>query len=139
MTLTVTDDDGATDSVTQDVVVAVQPPPDPGVGVIPLPPPAPVVMTPAPSARPSVAVKVKARSGKSKLYVNVNPNKGSGYWTFKVQRNGGRRLVEDPEDLQDQGHKETRTLNFKKGTYRVVVKAKYGYQGTTSAEVYLKK
>lgn len=39
-----------------------------------------------PDWKPSPSVKVKATSGKSKLFVDVNPNKGSGYWTFKVQR-----------------------------------------------------
>lgn len=38
-----------------------------------------------------------------------------------------------------QGNAETRTINLKKGTYRVVVFAKYGYAQTTSASVYLKK
>ena len=38
-----------------------------------------------------------------------------------------------------QGSKETRTINLPKGTYRVVVKAKYGYAETPSAPVYLKR
>jgi hypothetical protein len=43
------------------------------------------------------------------------------------------------EDVPDEGSKETRTLNLKKGTYRVFVNPKYGYQGAVSDGVYLKK
>ena len=36
------------------------------------------------------------------------------------------------------GRAETRTLNLRKGTYRVKVQAKYGYRGTTSTAVTLR-
>ena len=36
------------------------------------------------------------------------------------------------------GDRETRTLNLRKGTYRVKVQAKYGYRGTTSTAVQLR-
>ena len=87
----------------------------------------------------ATSVKVKAVSKSSKLRVDVNPNKGNGYWTFQVQRRLADGTWQPLKTYKTKGSKETRTLNLKKGTYRVVVKAKYGYQGTTSAEVYLKK
>jgi hypothetical protein len=84
-------------------------------------------------------VKAKATSGKSKLRVDVNPNKGKGYWTFQVQRQQADGSWKPLKTYKTQGSKETRTINLPKGTYQVVVNAKYGYQGTTSAPVYLKK
>ncbi len=96
-----------------------------------------VVATPA---VPTVTVSVRAVDGGNKVYINVNPNKGSGYWTFKVQKRtstGSWKTLTTTYKTYGKG--ETRTLDFKRGTYRVEVKAKYGYQGTTSAAVYLKK
>jgi len=84
-------------------------------------------------------VKVKAVSGKSKLYVDVNPNKGSGYWTFQVQRKASIDSWLTLKTYRTKGSKETRTVNLKKGTYRVWVNPKYNHQGAFSAEVYLKK
>jgi hypothetical protein len=75
-----------------------------------------------------------------KLFVNVNPDNGSGYWKFKVQylkKNGSWATYK--KTYRTKGAKETRTINFRKGTYRVLVLAKYGLQGTTSAEVTLRK
>ena len=103
----------------------------------------PAVTLPAPQpppAPPVVSVSVKAVDGRRKLRVNVNPNKGAGYWTFKVQylkKNGSWGTYKTTYKTRGKG--ETRTLDFRKGTYRVVVKGKYGYQGTTSAQVYLRK
>ena len=100
---------------------------------------------------PVVTVRVKAVSGMSKLKVDVDPNRGTvargtpderhiRYWTFKVQvkrRDGSWRTLK--KTYRTLGSKETRTVNLKKGTYRVVVKPKYGYMGSTSAEVRLKR
>ena len=83
---------------------------------------------------------VKPVSSDGKLSVNVDPNKGSGYCTFKVQykdRYGHWRTYRSTYKTYRSG--ETRTLNFGKGTYRVVVNGKYGYQGATSNEVHLRK
>lgn len=88
---------------------------------------------------PSAVVRVKATSGRSKLSVDVNPNKGSGYWTFQVQRQRPDGSWKALKTYRTKGSKETRTINLKKGTYQVVVNAKYGHLGTTSAPVYLKK
>ena len=94
---------------------------------------------PAPPAAPSAAVKVRAASGASKLSVDVNPNKGKGHWTFKVQRQNSNGSWKSLKSYKTHGSRETRTINLPKGTYRVVVRAKYGYAETPSAPVYLKR
>ena len=100
---------------------------------------------------PVVTVKVKAVSGMSKLKVDVDPNRGTvargtiderhiRYWTFKIQvkrPDGSWKTLK--KTYKTLGVKETRTVNLKKGTYRVVVNPKYGYVGSTSAEVRLKR
>ncbi len=150
VTLTVTDNDGATDSIVHDVG-AVGPTPTP-TPVIPTPTPAPVVPTPVPAvvtpapagsvtptpvSGPAAVVKVKSVKMKSKLYVNVNPNKGKRYWKFKVQKQRASGSWKSLKTYRTKGKKETRTINLKKGTYRVKVKPKYGYQGVTSRSVHL--
>ena len=88
---------------------------------------------------PGASTKVKATSGQSKLSVDVNPNKGTGYWTFQVHKQRADGTWSPLKTYKTHGGKETRTINLPKGTYQVVVNAKYGHQGTTSAPVYLKK
>jgi hypothetical protein len=89
---------------------------------------------------PAVRVAVKPVSSNGKLSVNVDPNRGSGYYTFKVQyKDKYGRWRTYRSTYKTYGSGETRTLNFGKGTYRVVVNGKYGYQGATSSEVYLRK
>jgi hypothetical protein len=90
-------------------------------------------------ALPSPAVSLKATKGKSKLYINVNPNKGREYWTFQVQRKNPDGSWTALKTYKTQGSRETRTVNFSKGTYRVWVNPKFGYQGAFSNEVTLKK
>lgn len=100
----------------------------------------PVAVTPPVVTQPTLVAKVKAVSGRSKLKVDVNPNRGPGYYTFKVQyldKAGNWKTKKGT--YRTKGAKETRTINLRKGTYRVVVKGKYGYRGTTSAPVYLKR
>jgi hypothetical protein len=84
-------------------------------------------------------VKVRATGGTSKLSVDVDPNKGKGYWTFQVQRQNADGSWKALKSYRTQGTKETRTINLPKGTYRVVVRAKYGFAETPSALVYLKR
>ena len=110
----------------------------------PPPPPAPVTETPvvsppAPAAGPPTGVRIKATGGKSKLLVDVNPNKGSGYWTFQVQSQRTDGTWKPLKSYKTKGSKETRTINLPKGTYQVVVSAKYGYIQTTSGPAYLKR
>jgi YVTN family beta-propeller protein len=117
-------------------------PSNPVTPTAPTPPPQPTITTPpaatAPSA-PPVVVKVKARSGKSKLFVDVNPNKGSGYWRFQVQKKRADGTWKLLKTYRTKGATETRTINLPKGTFQVMVRAKYGFAGTTSTAVTLKR
>ena len=93
-----------------------------------------------PVVQPSPTVKVKAVSGRSKLKVDVNPNKGRKYWTFQVQRKKADGKTWKPlKTYKTYGSAEKRTINLPKGTYRVFVNPKFGYQGATSAEIVLKR
>jgi hypothetical protein len=103
--------------------------------VIPTPP----QVIPTPSL-PTPTVKFKAVSGGSKIKVDVNPNMGRKYWTFQVQRKNTDGSWIALKTYKTQGAKETRTVNLAKGTYRVWVNPKFGYQGAFSTnEVTLKK
>jgi hypothetical protein len=95
---------------------------------------------PLPPPVPTSVAAVKSVDRGNKLYVDVNPNRGSGYWTFKVnKRTSSGTWKTLTTTYKTYGKVETRTLDLKKGTYRIVVRAKYGYQGTTSAHVHLSK
>lgn len=96
---------------------------------------APVTLT-----DPTVKVTVGRDSAKGKLVVNVNPDKGSGYWSFKVQkRSASGAWIALKTTYQTQGSAETRTVDLTKGTYRIAVAGKYGYAGATSSAVVLAK
>ena len=86
-----------------------------------------------------MSAKVRAKRGKSRLYVNVNPNKGKRHWSFVVQKKRKGIWRTRSTVYRTEGSKETRTLNFKKGKYRVVVLPKFGYAGATSDPVKLKR
>lgn len=88
---------------------------------------------------PTVRVITGRDAAKSRLTVNVNPDKGSGYWTFKVQKRSGSSWKTLSTTYRTNGPAETRTINMTAGTYRVVVAGKYGYRGATSATVTLLK
>lgn len=104
------------------------------------PPASPVQGAPAqPVQGPVVAVRVKSTSGQSKLRVDVNPNKGSGYWSFQVQRKQPDGTWLALKTYKTKGSKETRTINLPKGVYQVLVAPKYGYRGATSAAITLKR
>jgi hypothetical protein len=97
-----------------------------------------VVPTP-PVIQPMPTVKVKAISGRSKLKVDVNPNVGRKYWTFQVQRKNADGTWKALKTYRTLGSAEKRTLNLRKGTYKVFVNPKFGYQGAMSAEIRLKR
>ncbi len=165
VSLVVTDDDreDSTAATTQVTVTAtpttpppaVQPPVSPppvvappvdsdGDGVVDDQDSCPAVAGPAsnagcPTPAPAAKVKVKSVKKKSKLYVNVNPNKGKRYWKFKVQKQRANGSWKSLKTYRTKGKKEIRRINLKKGTYRVKVKPKFGYQGVTSRSVYLKR
>jgi hypothetical protein len=99
-----------------------------------------VQMVPTPPVvQPSPTVKVKAVSGRSKLKVDVNPNMGRKYWTFQVQRKNADGTWKPLKTYKTYGSAEKRTVNLPKGTYKVFVNPKFGYQGATSAEIVLKR
>lgn len=106
----------------------------PGPALWSPPPPAPAVALPIPT------VKIKAVSGRSKLKVDVNPDRGSKSYVFQVQRkeaDGSWRAV---KSYETRGATETRTLNLRKGTYRVWVRPGYGFAEAYSPnEVTLKR
>jgi hypothetical protein len=89
---------------------------------------------------PASEVTARAVSRAGKLFVDVNPNKGRGFWRFTVYR-----LKPDGstwaklKTYKTQGPRETRTLNLKKGTYRVVVLPKYNLASSTSQPVRLRR
>ena len=78
-------------------------------------------------------------SGKSKVKVNVNPNMGKGYWRFQFEKKSGDVYRLLPKVYKTQGAAERLTVNLKKGTYRAVVLAKYGYAGAPSNDFTLKR
>ena len=85
---------------------------------------------------PVATVRVKATGGRSKLRaVDVGPNKGKGYWTFQLQVLRADGSWKARASYRTRGAKETRTLNLPRGTYRVAVRGKYGYEGVTSGAV----
>lgn len=112
-------------SVSNTIVAPAAPAPPPA------PAPAPVPQTPT--------VKVKAVSGKSKLYVDVDPDRGTGYWTFRVQRKNPDRSWHTVKTYRTEGSRETRTIDLKKGAYRVRMNAQYGYRAVTSDVVHLRR
>jgi hypothetical protein len=87
----------------------------------------------------AAVVKATTRSRASVLHVDVNPNKGRGFWRFRVEGKKADGTWAAKGTYRTVGSKEQRTLNFKKGVYRVVVLPKYGYLGATSGEVTLKR
>lgn len=101
----------------------------------------PPVTPPPPAARPAPIPKVKATavSSRSKLKVDVNPNMGRKYWTFQVQKQLADGTWKALKTYKTLGSSEKRTVNLPKGTYRVWVNPKFGYQGVMSAAVTLKR
>lgn len=91
------------------------------------------------SATAQASVRVKSVLRGSKLHVDVNPNKGKGYWRFQVQRQQSDGSWKALKTYRTRGKKETRTINLKGGTYRVVVQPKYGYESVTSGTATLRR
>jgi hypothetical protein len=86
----------------------------------------------------TVRVKVSTNVFKDQLRVDVDPNKGSGYWTFHVQkRTSTGTWTTLPTTYRTQGEAETRTIALPRGTYRVVVGGQHGYRGVITGPVSL--
>ena len=98
----------------------------------------PVGPAPPPALRTSALVK--ARAGKSKLLVVVKPNLGAKQqWSFQVQRKRGKQWRNLGKVRTTTGAKHRRVLDLPKGTYRVLVSPAYGYEGSTSKAVRLRR
>ena len=92
--------------------------------------------------KPRVRIALKAVDSGNKLFVDVDPNlAGTRYWSFRVQKKvNGRWTLASRTYYSTQTSRETRTLDLRKGTYRVVVYAKYGYSTTYApTSVYLRR
>ncbi len=164
VTLTVTDNRGGTDTNTLNITVArpaieeapaveaelagpisatpVAPPPDSdGDGVADAQDSCPIGYGVAAHGGcpppPSASVRAVAKNARSKLFVDVDPNAGKGFWRFQVQRKQPDGSWRTLKTYRTTGSRETRTVNLKRGTYRVWVNPKYGRVGALSVEVYL--
>ena len=85
-------------------------------------------------------VKIKAVSHRSKLKVDVNPNRGTKFYVFQVQRKNADGSWKAVKSYETRGATEKRTLNLRKGTYRVWVRPGYGFAEADSPnEVTLKR
>ncbi len=70
----------------------------------------------------------------------MNPNRGSKFYVFQVQRKNPDGSWKAVKSYETRGAKETRTLNLRKGTYRVWVRPGYGFAEAMSPnEVTLKR
>lgn len=90
-------------------------------------------------AQGAATVSLKAVKRAGKLRVNVNPNrKGAKNWKFTVKRfkNSKWKKV---KHYSTKGRKEIRTINLRKGRYRVHIKPKTGLAGGFTRPVKLKR
>jgi hypothetical protein len=91
--------------------------------------------SPVALTKPTVRVKASTDRAKDRIIIDVDPNKGAGYWSFRVQRKSPTGTWATLGTYRTQGSAETRTIDVRRGTYRVVVSGKYGYLGATSTSV----
>jgi hypothetical protein len=83
--------------------------------------------------------RVSAVRKQSKLKVDIDPNMGRRAWVFQVQRRTGDDEWKTLRTYRTKGSRETRTINLRKGYYRIHVAARFGYAETYSESVYLKR
>jgi hypothetical protein len=86
---------------------------------------------------PTVVVSVSAKQ--SKFKVDIDPNKGSKSWVFQVERRRDNDTWRTLKTYRTSGNRETRTINLRKGVYRIHVKARFGYAETYSDTIYLER
>lgn len=86
---------------------------------------------------PTVSVIGVAKQ--SKFVVDIDPNKGRKSWVFQVQRRGDDDVWRDLGKYRTQGKRETRTINPRKGVYRVRVLPRFGYAETFSDSIYIER
>jgi len=75
----------------------------------------------------------------SKLKVDIDPNMGRRAWVFQVQRRTDDDAWRTLRTYRTLGTRETRTINLRKGVYRIHVKARFGYAETYSDSIYLER
>jgi type VII secretion-associated serine protease mycosin len=97
----------------------------------------PAVSAPVHLTDPTVRVSVGRDKKGNKLTLDVDPNRAGGHWVFRVQKLKARKWMTLRAKHRTSGPAETRRINLKKGTYRVVVTAGHGYRGAVSAAVRL--
>ncbi len=83
--------------------------------------------------------RVTATGRQSKLKVDVDPNMGRRAWVIQVQRRAGDESWTTLRTYRTQGSRETRTINLRKGEYRIHVLARFGFAETYSESVYLER
>ena len=89
---------------------------------------------------PRVTVAVKAVHERTRLRLDVNPNLRAAHWRVTIQkRRADRTWAKVPPTHRTEGRFETLTLDLGRGTYRVVVKAQYGYDRATSSALNLRR
>lgn len=88
-----------------------------------------------PTAVPTLLVQAVSRSGK--LRVDVDPDLGKRSWKFRVDRQQADGSWKPGKTYRTKGARETRTINLRRGAYRVQLPAANGYQETTSGPVTL--
>lgn len=114
-------------------------PPMPVPGAEASPAPRAVGMAPEAAGAPAARVTARPRSGRSVLHVNVDPNRVKGHWTVEVQRRRADGTWRALRTYRTRGTSQTRTIDLRRGTYRVWVRANHGYEAAISAEVRLRR
>jgi subtilisin family serine protease len=83
-------------------------------------------------------VAVKAVGNRSRVRVDVNPGVGARSWRILVQRKTGGTFT-TVRKVRTRGPAEVATVNVRRGTYRVVVPAEYGYTTKVSRTVFVRR
>lgn len=84
-------------------------------------------------------VNLTTDSKQSKLKVDIDPNRGRRSWTFQVQRQIDDETWRTVGTYRTTGSRETRTINLRKGTYRIHMRAQSGYAETCSDTTWLER
>jgi hypothetical protein len=67
-----------------------------------------------------ITCNAKAVSRASKIQVNIDPDlAGAGYYTFRIDKRTKGKWNRALKIYRTQGGAETRTVNVKRGTYRI--------------------
>jgi hypothetical protein len=83
--------------------------------------------------------RVSSGGKQSTLKVDIDPNMGRKAWVFRVERRADDDSWKPLKTYKSLGSRETRTINLRKGVYRIHVLARFGYAETYSDTVYLER